>query len=275
MGILTVITLAMLSTTVWAQAQDDTDSGRILVQAHRGYSEVYPENTLLAVERAFDVGADRAEVDLGLSEDGHLVLMHDTTVNRTTDGEGSVQFMTLAELQALDAGSWKSPEFAGEPVPTLAEVLEAAQGRGELNLEIKVSNRSAGYVDRVIEAAVELVREHDAGDRVIFSSFDWQVLQRVQELDPELRVMLIDWDEPSGTFDWLDVAIEQDFYGWTPRAPYANAERLERAREAGLYVQIGTNPDPRILDWVDQGAGGFSANDPHALVEFLERQGLR
>lgn len=272
MGMSTMILIIILTAGI-GHAENAPD--RVLVQAHRGFSEVYPENTLLAVEKAFEAGADRAEVDLGLTEDGHVVLMHDRTVERTTDGEGSVSFMTLAEIKELDAGSWKSPEFAGERVPTLAEVLDAAEGRGEMNLEIKSSNRSPSHVRSVIEAAVARVEEHDAVDRVVFSSFDFQALQAVQELNPDLRVMLIDWDEPSSAFDWLDVAIEQDFYGWTPRAQYATADRLERASEAGLYVQIGSGPDPRIPEWVEQGAGGFSANDPAALVEFLERRGLR
>lgn len=272
----TVTTLAPCAAAA-GHAQDDAhdDTPQVLVQAHRGYSEAYPENTLLAVRKAFEAGVDRVEVDLGLSEDGHLVLMHDRTVERTTDGEGAVAFMTLAELRDLDAGSWKGPEFAGEPVPTLAEALNAADGRGELNLEIKATSMSPAHVRKVIEAAVALVREHDTKDRVVFSSFDFRALQLVQELDPELRLMLIDWDEPSGSIDWLDVAIAHGFYGWTPRAPYATAERLARAREAGLYVQIDSEPDPKIPAWVEWGAGGFSADDPRALVEFLERRGLR
>ncbi|HEX7004511.1 MAG TPA: glycerophosphodiester phosphodiesterase family protein [Trueperaceae bacterium] len=257
----------------WAGAQEASE--HVLVQAHRGYSEIYPENTLLSIDKAFEVGADRVETDLALTSDGHLVLMHDRTVERTTDGEGAVQFMTLEQVKALDAGSWKSPEFAGERVPTLIEALELAEGRGELNLEIKVNGRSGSYVSEVIRAAVETVHEQDAADRVIFSSFDFQALQQVKELDPELRVLLIDWDEASESFDWLDVAVAQGFYGWSPTSEYATPDRLRRAEEAGIFVHIGAGPGPKLLEWVELGVDGFSSNDPAALIEFLERRGLR
>ena len=257
----------------WAGAQEASE--HVLVQAHRGYSEVYPENTLLAIDKALEVGADRIEVDLALTSDGHVVLMHDRTVERTTDGEGSVQFMTLEQVKELDAGSWKSPEFAGEAVPTLIEALELADGRGELNLEIKTNSRSGSYVSDVIRAAVGIVQEQEATDRVIFSSFDFQALQQVKQLDPNLRVLLIDWDEASESFDWLDVAIAQGFYGWSPASEYATPERLQRAEEAGIFVHVGAGPGPKLLDWLELGVDGFSANDPAALVEFLERRGLR
>lgn len=268
------VLMICLVTLGFALAQEE-EGKRVLVQAHRGFSEVYPENTLLAISKAFEAGADRVETDLALTQDGHVVLMHDRTVERTTDGEGSVEFMTLEEVKVLDAGSWKGQQFAGERVPTLGEALDLADGRGELNLEIKVRGSSGPYVSAVIRAAVAEVQANDAGERVIFSSFDFQALQQVQELDPELRVLLIDWDEPSASFDWLDVAINQGFYGWSPTARYATRERLEKAEEAGIFVHVGSGPGADLLDWIDWGADGFSANDPLALVEFLERHGLR
>jgi len=104
---------------------------------HRGYSAANPENTLSALHAAFDVGADMVEIDLQKSQDGYVVLMHDETVDRTTDGTGQVKRLTLAQLQALDAGSWFDPSFAGEPVPTLEEALLAGNGRGPLLLDQK------------------------------------------------------------------------------------------------------------------------------------------
>jgi glycerophosphoryl diester phosphodiesterase len=111
--------------------------GITLNAGHRGYSAAYPENTLAALNAAFDVGADMVEFDLQKSQDGYVVLMHDDTVDRTTDGTGPVDSHTLAELQALDAGSWFDPVFAGEPVPTLEEALLAGRGRGALLLDQK------------------------------------------------------------------------------------------------------------------------------------------
>lgn len=246
----------------------------VLVQAHRGYSETYPENTLLAIEKAFDAGADRVETDLGLTRDGHVVLMHDRTVDRTTDGSGRVASFTLEDIQRLDAGSWKDQRFAGERVPSLADALEVAEGRGELNLEIKTNARTLLEIMDVVETALATVAEHEARDRVVFSSFDVRALELVRERAPDQRVLVIDWSG-GGTGSGLRVAIENDYYGAALAAEHATAERLAAAEEAGLFVHIGTGPTERIRTWVEQGVDGFSADDPARLVAYLERHGLR
>ena len=111
----------------------------ILNVGHRGYSTAFPENTLVALNGAFQAGADLVEIDLQKSADGHVVVIHDDTVNRTTDGVGRVDEKTLAELRTLDAGSWFAPEFTGEPIPTLEEALLEALGVGPLLLDQKSS----------------------------------------------------------------------------------------------------------------------------------------
>jgi glycerophosphoryl diester phosphodiesterase len=259
----------------FAVAQGDNDKPYVFVQAHRGFSAHYPEQTLLAFERAIEAGADRLEMDLAITSDGHIVMMHDRTIDRTTDGSGPVDAFTLAELQALDAGSWKGTQFAGERIPTLEEVLELADGRAILNLEIKSRGRAGSWVARVIERAVEVVQEHDAADRVVFSSFDFQALLQVRERLPEAKLLLLDWEEPSSRFDMLDIAINHAFYAWSPNDTYATEERIRRAREAGLSVHVGASPGPRALELIAWGVDGLSANNPQALVEFLEAQGYR
>lgn len=246
-----------------------------LVQAHRGYSELYPENTLLAFEEAYKAGADRIETDLALTEDGVVVLMHDRTVDRTTDGSGPVHVLTLEALKQLDAGSWKDPAFADERVPTLEEAIELARAYGGmLNLEVKTSGRPSYLVRDTIEAAVALIEELEAEDLVMFSSFDFEALNQVKGLNPELPVGLLDWDEP-GRFDPLDVAINQGFDAWSPSAEYATRERVEKARAAGLHVYMGSAPGAQLEERLEWGVQGFSANDPAALVDYLERRGLR
>jgi glycerophosphoryl diester phosphodiesterase len=122
-----------------------------LIVGHRGHVAA-PENTLAALRQGFDDGADVVEVDVQLTVDGIPVLMHDDTVDRTTDGTGRVADLTLAEIKSLDAGSWKGPPFAGERVPTLAEALDAAQGRGLLYLDLK-DNWMGASVQRVLDEA--------------------------------------------------------------------------------------------------------------------------
>lgn len=107
--------------------------------AHRGASLVAPENTLAAFRAALHGGARAVELDVHPTRDGELVVMHDDRVDRTTDGSGALRDLTLAEVRGLDAGSWFSPAYRGEPVPTLAEVLELTRGRAETFIEVKAN----------------------------------------------------------------------------------------------------------------------------------------
>ena len=114
------------------------ESGCVHVCAHRGHSAGAPENTLAALAAARELGATSAEIDTVLTADGEIVLLHDLTLDRTTDGAGLAARRSLAEIRALDAGAWFGPAFAGERVPTLAEALDAARVLGlGLHVEIK------------------------------------------------------------------------------------------------------------------------------------------
>jgi glycerophosphoryl diester phosphodiesterase len=120
---------------------DDPLTGRgFLVIAHRGNSADAPENTIASIKSAFAIGADLAEIDVRLSRDGVPVIIHDETVDRTTNGHGQVADLTIEELKRLDAGSWKDARFASERIPTLAEALTAAAGQGSLLLDVPVPN---------------------------------------------------------------------------------------------------------------------------------------
>ncbi len=129
-----------------------------------------------------------------------------------------------------------------------------------------------------LAAAVELVHEMGADEMVMFTSFDLAALAMVRELDPNLRVGILDWYEPGGRFDLLDVAISEQFYAWSPKAEFATEDRIRRASEAGLHVFTGfgsTSPGPHqgaLLSW---GLQGFSTNIPEAFVDYLKAHGLR
>ncbi len=164
------------------------NSERPLILAHRGASAYAPENTLAAFRLAAEMGADGVELDVRLSADGVPVVIHDATVGRTTDGYGTVSQLTLTELQALDAGSWFSPDFAGQRLPTLQEVLEVLGDRLLFNVELKGSS----WRDRGLEAAVLAVIEAQGMlDRVLISSFDPFALRRMKRLAPRLPVALL------------------------------------------------------------------------------------
>jgi len=159
--------------------------GRPLVIAHRGYSARFPENTLPAFEAAADAGADMVEMDACLTADEKLVILHDDTLDRTTQGTGPASRRTISEIRALDAGSWYSPDFAGVRVPSLDEVLSALSGRIRVNLELKKPPRCVkGAREAICREAARAIREHGMEGSVLVSSFDRDLLVRFREIMP-------------------------------------------------------------------------------------------
>ncbi|MEP7199675.1 MAG: glycerophosphodiester phosphodiesterase family protein, partial [Chloroflexota bacterium] len=165
-------------------------SARPLNLGHRGALSLAPENTLAAFAVAREVGADGVEFDVQLSADGQLVIIHDDTVDRTSDGHGLVNALTLAELKRLDVGRWFGAQFAGERIPTLQDVFDLLGRQMLLNIEIK--SKSGVTTDDgdngLIAKVVECVQRNGMGDCVLISSFNFASLRRVRQLDPTLRI---------------------------------------------------------------------------------------
>lgn len=157
-----------------------------MVIGHRGASAVAPENTMAAFQTALDMGADGVELDCQLTKDGHLVVIHDPTLKRTTGCDGLVKDYTLSQLRHLDAGAWFNPRFAGKRIPTLEDVLALARDRLLVNVEIKnLPYRYAGIEARLLAA----IRQNAFPlDRLIVSSFDHESLIRIQAMEPRVTV---------------------------------------------------------------------------------------
>src|SRR5262245_39778718 len=149
----------MNSETLFPSPQD------FLIIAHRGASSYAPENTMAAFDLALQMGACHLELDVHLTRDDHLIVIHDDTVDRTTSGTGPVATQTLAALQTLDAGAWFGEAFAGARIPTLADVLTRYQGRAHLHIELK------GHTVHLPQRTVDLVRAHGMAQHVTFTSF--------------------------------------------------------------------------------------------------------
>ena len=157
--------------------------------AHRGYSSVAPENTLAAIQLAIaEPCVSWIEVDVRMSKDGVPVLIHDYSVNRTTNGRGAVRQLTLEQLRKLDAGSWKSPQYKGEQIPTLDELLDAAKGKVKLNLEIKTQNGMSPGLERKM---IEAIRQRGMEKDVVLTSFAPDALRVIRPIDSEISTGLI------------------------------------------------------------------------------------
>lgn len=164
---------------------------RPLIFAHRGFGDLGPDNSLYAVQRAFDAEMDGVDVDGQLTRDGELVIFHDLSVDRLTAGTGRVRDLTRAQMLALDLGPKFDPRLRGATVRTFEDFVVAAKGRGILMVELKVPGAGATGIEA---RAVEIIRRHDAHANVILSSFNPLVLRRLKGLDPNVRTALIFMD---------------------------------------------------------------------------------
>lgn len=209
------------------------------------------------------------ECDLQLTADGHVVIVHDWTVERTTNGDGTVAEMGLEQIQSLDAGGWKDPKFAGEPVPTLEETLDAVLPSARLNLELK-SRGSEEEARRLALSAVAAVAQRDAFDRVIFSSFDRPALEALRDVSAEARIGILWIFAPFD--DAFALAEELGAVALHPRAEAVDVDVVDAARERGLAVNAWTvNEPPAILDMIRAGVDGIISDYPGRLLEARAR----
>lgn len=150
---------------MWEQSENN-----ILVVGHRGVKAFYPENTMLSFQKAIELGVDGIEMDINMTKDGHLVVIHDNTVDRTTNGIGKVADFSLSELKELDAGSCFSSEYAGETIPTFEEFLDLVKNKKLLlNVEIK------DYRTCVIDKTINMLEDYKLTDTYVITCFDAKV----------------------------------------------------------------------------------------------------
>lgn len=212
-------------------------NNRPLIFAHRGACRVAPENTLPAFQAAIELHADGAELDVQYSSDGKLVVIHNPTLEKTTNGTGRVTAHTLEELRALDAGAHFAPQFAGVLIPTLDEVLELARGKLLLNIELKAFDSST--VNLGVDVAAR-VRAHGMADQVVLSSFNPLALRRAKKAGPEIECALLTapdlpgWMRSRVTF-WLSRAD-----GIHPEHPMVDEAFMAAARRRGRPVRPWT-----------------------------------
>jgi glycerophosphoryl diester phosphodiesterase len=222
-------------------------SDRIRIIGHRGALRLEPENTLRSFRRAQQVGADEVELDIRLSADGALVVVHDATVDRTTDGTGTVAELTLAQLQALDAG-------AGEHIPTYAEVLDA------IDLPVQTEMKAI----EAVPAFAALVRERHLADRVYVGSFHAEILAAVRDAVPEVARALI---LPSAPADAVEQARAVGASWLALGIRHLTADLVAAVHDAGIAIDAWPVPDPETLDRARTfGVAAVTTDNPHLLT---------
>jgi len=242
------------------------ERGRVWVVGHRGAMGYRPENTLASYEHALALGADWIECDCHLSRDGALVVMHDETVDRTTNGHGLVRDHTLQELKQLDAGAWFAPEYAGQRVLTVEELLDFARGRDTV-LDIEIKNAPL-YYDGIEEAVVNALARTNMADQAIVISFDHRAVGKVKALNERVATGVLYAGRPAD--GGLGLAKQVNADALLPHYAYVTREDVDAAHAAGLSVAPWATSDPAILrQLIQAGVDGIGTNHPDVLRSLL------
>ena len=238
---------------------------RTLVVAHRGAAAVAPENTVAAVRKAIELRADQVELDVRLTTDGVVVLLHDDAVDRTTDGTGALASFSLARTRALDAGRWFAPSFANERIPTLAEVAAVAKGHVGLMLDLKVVGAGEGIAAALAETGFP-------PSRILIGAWNDAELADARRFNPDARMLYIG-EVPEGAADtaWLEALAAKGYsalsLGWKRVTPAVVA----RTHALGLALYVWTLNDPAdMAAAVAAGVDGVITDRPADLWDVLD-----
>ena len=246
------------------------DLPRPVIFAHRGASAHAPENTLASFELALAEGADALELDAKLSADGHVVVFHDSALDRTTDGTGRLGRKKLADLRALDAGSSFSEEYRGEKIPLLEEVFDAFGKKTFINVELK---NYATPRDALAERVCELVKKCGLEQRVLLSSFLSSSLTRARQLLPEVPRGLLAAQHWMGAWSRSFGFAFGDYVALQPSVTDVDARQVQRVHRLKRRIHVWTvnraDEMKRLKAW---GVDGIFTNDPALAAQIFGRR---
>ena len=236
-----------------------------MIFAHRGASAHAPENTIAAFELALAQNADAIELDVKLSADGHIMVIHDSTVDRTTGSHGRVKDLSLAQLRSLDAGSFFSEKFHGEKIPTLAEVFEAVGKRTFINVELK--NCSAPR-DQLVETVCMLVKKFSLQNHVMFSSFFAASLSRARMYLPDVPSGLLALHGPLGAWARSFGFMFGKYQALHPYLTDVTPQQVQRVHRLQRRIHVWTvnaaEDMRRLFRW---GVDAIFTDDPQVAVQ--------
>ncbi len=249
-----------------------SDGDDFVVIAHRGASSYAPENTHSAFKLAIEMKSEMIELDLLLSKDGVPVIIHDEDLSRTTGFEGNVSDYTLDELRKLETGSWFSDEFAGEPFPTLEEVLVYTKGKIAVNIEIKHESVTDIAEGGIVDKALELVKKAGMQEEVIFSSFDYRVMEHLNVLAPDMPKALLYEERQSGDLSPLDLVQKYNVDAFNCSYRQLTDEWIEELNANNIPFFIYTVNDEELMRKIFQaGAKGIFSDKPDVLMQVVEK----
>jgi glycerophosphoryl diester phosphodiesterase len=223
----------------------------VMIMGHRGAAALEPENTLRSIERALEIGVNAVEIDVRLSKDRELVVIHDATVDRTTNGTGPVSSYALDDLKKLDAGK-------GQTIPTLQEVMEFIGNRVTLVIELKEEGTEGMVVD--------LIKRNKLNDNVYVISFWHDLVKSIKGIESSIKTGVLLVGCPVDTC----VAAQASADALVMKYTFVNRHFIHMAHKEGLKVFVWNIDDKHLLrPYVDMGVDGIGTNDPRVLVEYF------
>ncbi|WP_102347541.1 glycerophosphodiester phosphodiesterase [Bacillus sp. Marseille-P3661] len=240
-----------------------------LIIAHRGASAYAPENTLAAFKLAVEQGSDGIELDVQLSKDGQLMVIHDETITRTTNGTGKVRDLTAAQLQQYDAGKWFNKKYTGERIPLLSEVFNLVPETMFINIEIK--NLPHPY-EGIEKKLLELVTQYNRIDNVVVSSFDFQSLRTLINLNDKVKIGLLYYQK---VFDHVGIAklFGDRVYSLHPDYRTLNEGDISKIKAAGYEVFPWTvNSIKAMKSLIYNDVSGIITNYPPKMKRLLPKR---
>lgn len=229
----------------------------MMIMGHRGAAALEPENTLLSIRKAMEIGVDAVEIDVHLSKDKELVVIHDSTLDRTTNGTGPVNNYTLSELKKYDAGK-------GETIPTLQQAMELTDKKIRLVIELKEKD-----TEKIV---VEQIKKNRIEDNVYVISFWHRLVKNVKEMDGNIKtgVLLVGCPVDTSIADRISADVLVMKY------TFVDAEFVELSHKNGLKVFIWNIDDPNLVKpFADMGVDGIGSNNPGILVDYFRQSGIR
>jgi len=223
----------------------------MIIMGHRGAAALAPENTLLSIATAMEIGVDAVEIDVHLSKDKEIVVIHDATVDRTTNGTGAVSSYTLEEMKRLDAGK-------GETIPTLQEVMDLIHGKVKLVIELKDEGTE--------EPVVDLIKRNGLVENVYVISFWHRLVRTVKDIEGRIKTGVLFVGCPVDASIAARVSADALVMKYT----FVDKRFVDTAHKEGLTVFVWNIDDPRLVKpYADMGVDGMGSNDPRVLIDFF------
>ncbi|QED49476.1 glycerophosphodiester phosphodiesterase [Cytobacillus dafuensis] len=217
--------------------------------AHRGATAYAPENTIAGFDLAVEMKADYIEIDVQRSKDGELVVIHDTTVDRTTDGTGKVGDLTIEQLRSLDAGSWKGEQFAGERIPTFEEILDRYHGKVGILIELKAPELYPGIEEQVAEALKDRNLDKPQNEKIIIQSFNFESMKKMDQILPKVPIGVLTSNRAHTTPEALqEFSTYADWFN--PSYGIVTEELVNQVHSLGMQIGSWTVRSQEAADFL-------------------------